>query len=233
MKKTALLPILFVATLFSCNGDFDAYELSVINEPALHFADQLEDSVDFYTTDSWTLTPQCDWITVVGDTYGKVHHDNGKRYRYHCPIQLKPNDTGHTRTGMLLLKSEDKVTYIPFVQLGVPEFSRPEYSVASYVGGLSSLPDSAYFVLTKNANSMEDSLVFVAHGWWQLTPADPAVSWVSADTYSGNRGRNKVMLTFQPNTDMSNERMARMTFTSGGVSSLITVRQLPAAVSAD
>lgn len=233
MKKTALLPLLFVAALFSCNGDFDAYELSIINEPFFHYADQLNDSVDFYTTDSWTLTPQCDWITVVGDTYGNVRHDNGKRYRYHCPVQLKPNNTGHTRTGTLLLKSEDKVASISFVQLGVPEFSHPVYSVASYLDVHSSLPDSAYFALTKNANSVEDSLVFVAHDTWQLSLDNPADDWVSADTYSGYRGRNKVMLTLQPNTDPSNERSARMTFTSGGVSTLITVRQLPAAVSAD
>lgn len=228
MKKTALLPLLFVAALFSCNGDFDAYELSIINEPSLHYADQLNDSVDFYTTDSWTLTPQCDWITVVGDAYGNVRHDKGKRYRYHCPLLLKPNDTGHTRIGMLQLKSEDKVTYISFVQLGVPEFRHPAYSVASYMDVHSSLPDSAYFDLTPKANAQEDSLVFVAHNTWQLSLDNPADDWVTADAYFGYRGRNKVTLTLRPNTDSSNERVARMTFTSGGVSSQITVRQAPA-----
>lgn len=239
MKKNTTISLAFgciLALFASCSSDAEVHQLSPFSASTVHFADQLVDSLQFLTTDSWTAQSQNDWISTKGVTSGTVANSYGTRYFVTVPIEMKPNATGRTRTGSVVVNSHEFSFNMPFVQLGILEITHPAFTAEKWLDVSRGIPAEASFVLTDSAHWTVDSLCFNVHGNWDLEFAEqPNPDWIAVDKSTDLPGRYKVNLSLTPNTDTGNGREAKLRLTtdvSGGerISNTITMRQLPAVV---
>ncbi|MBR1498105.1 MAG: BACON domain-containing protein [Bacteroidaceae bacterium] len=229
LSKPLLLLCSLTFFFASCAGDPETHQLMPVTGGSVLFADQTADSVLFYTFDSWTVTSQADWLRIEGDSHADIKYDYTKRYLCRVDVSVLPNTTGHTRQGLVQVRSYDYSYSVPFYQFGMLDVTRPAYTVESYLDEAALLPDVALHVLTDSANWEADSISFYVHNQWELTFADGAASdWLVLDKNTGRAGKNQVNLTLTPNTDTENGRETVLVLTSGEVSDRITVRQLPA-----
>lgn len=225
--KTFLLACSLLSLLASCN-DSETHMLTPVEQALIIYADQTVDSLSFYTFDSWTATSQVDWITIDGDSHQDFVYDNTKCYLCKAYLKAQPNTTGKTRKGFVLVKSYDYSYSAPFVQLGLIRMSHPYYTVDTWLDEQSRIPDVAHYELIDSAHWTEDSLCFTVENNWELVFEDETPSWLQLDNDTDLKGKYKVNLTLEPNTDKENERVTKLRLTSGEVSNEIVVRQLRA-----
>jgi len=213
----------------SCDNEPENHELTPVEQPIILFADQTVDSLLFYTYDSWTVTPQVDWIRVDGNSHVDLPYDYRTPYLCRVFVLVKPNATGRTRTGTVLVQSYEYSYLSPLVQLGLLRVSHPDYIVDSWLDEQSRIPDVAHYELTGNARWTSDYISFTVDSNWDLEYADATPpDWISFDKCTGLPGSYRVNLTLKENTDTEKGRKAVLRLTSGEVSNLITVSQLPA-----
>lgn len=227
-KKLLLVCSLF-SLLASCVNDPEVHQLVPIESPFVLYADQMEDSLRFYTLDSWTVTPQVDWIMVDGDSHKEIKYNYTKRYLFKVMLLFKPNTTGRARKGTVLVQSYDYSYYAPFVQLGLLQVSHPALTVESFLDEQETIPDVAHYELIDSAHWTNDSICFTVQNDWNLDfVGESAPDWLVLDKKAGYWGNRRVNLTLTPNTDTENGRETQLRLTSGEVSNIISVRQLPA-----
>ena len=228
-KKTLLLACSLLFLIASCANDPERHELTPVEKSFILYADQKTDSLFFYTFDSWSITSQADWITVESDPNVNIKYDYMKRYLCRIIVSFKPNTTGKTRYSTVLVKSYDYSCAFPFVQLGLLHISHPAYTIDSYLDKQSSIPEVAHYELIDSANWTSDSICFTVENNWDLVFAsETEPDWLTLDKRTDLPGKHKVNLTLTENTDTENGREATLRLTSGEVSNLITIRQLPA-----
>jgi hypothetical protein len=223
-----LLACSLLPFLASCDGEQERHELTPDVSSIVLYADETIDSLRFFTFDSWTVTPQADWITVDGDSHLDLVHDNSVRYLCKVFFNVEPNTTGKTRTGTVLVQSYDYSFTSPFVQLGLLRLSHPLFTTDTWLNEQSGIPDVAHYELTDSAHWTSDSICFTVQSNWDLVFADEAPEWLELDNTMGIPGKYSVHLKLVPNTDKENGREARLKLVSGKVSNEIIVRQLPA-----
>ena len=206
----------------------ETHELSPVGNSAILYADHTVDSLQFYTFDSWTVTPKDNWISVDGDSHMNIIYNYA--YRYLCKIFLKiqPNTTGKTRCGTVLVQSYNYSYSAPFVQLGILKITHPAYTVDTYLDEQSGIPEVAHFELVDSAHWTRDSICFTVQNNWDLVFDREQPEWVTLDKTTDLRGKYKVNLTLDPNSDTENGRQAKLKLISGEVTNEIVVRQLPA-----
>ena len=227
--KKLLLACSLLSLLASCMKEPEVHQLIPIESPFVLYADQMEDSLRFYTLDSWTVTPQVEWIIVDGDSHKEINYNYTKRYLFKIMLLLKPNTTGRTRKGTVLVQSYDYSYSAPFVQLGLLQVSHPAFTAESYLDEQKVIPDVAHYELIDSAHWTSDSICFTVQNDWSLEFAgETAPDWLLLDKKAGFWGKSRVNLTLTPNTDTENGRETKLRLTSGEVSNIISVRQLPA-----
>ena len=227
--KTLLFACSLLPLVWCCNGDPDTHELSPSVQPVILYADDTLDSLSFYTFDSWTVTPQADWITIAGDAHMDIKYNNTKRYLCKVFVKTLPNTTGRTRSGSVLVQSYDYSYSTPVVQLGQLNVSHPARTVDTWLDDLHIVPLDARYVLTDSAHWTRDSICFTVQDRWELTFVDGKPDWL--DFYEETNhlpGTYSVLLTLVPNQDKEHERETTLCLTSGGIANTITVRQLRA-----
>ena len=226
--KTSLLACSLLLSLACCVSSPEMHQLSPIEQSIILYADQTVDSVCFYTFDSWTVTPQDEWITINGDSHKDIVNDYTKRYYCKVFLTVQPNTTGQTRCGTVLVKSYEYSYSAPFVQLGLLKVSHPAYTVDSYLDDSYVIPKLAHYELIDSAHCLRDSICFTVQNNWTLNFDGEQPEWLDLDSKSGASGKCRVNLTLTPNSDTENGREAKLKLTSGAVSNEIVVRQLPA-----
>ena len=224
-----LLACSLLPFFFSCSNDPEWHELTPIEKSFILYADQKIDSLLFYTLDSWNISSQADWITIESEPNVNIKYDYMKRYLCRIIVSFKPNTTGKTRYSTVLVNSYDYSCSFPFVQLGLLNVSHPAYTIDSYIDKQSSIPEVAHYELIDSAHWTRDSICFTVENNWDLVFAsETEPDWLTLDKRTDLPGKHKVYLTLTENTDTENGREATLRLTSGEVSNLITVRQLPA-----
>lgn len=226
-KNSFLLACCLLPFLTSCNEETERHGLTPDVSSIILYADETRDSVCFYTFDSWTVTPQADWITVSGPSHLDIVHDNSIRYLCKVFLDVMPNTTGKTRTGTVLVQSHDYSYSAPFVQFGLLKVSHPLYTVDTYLDQQSGIPDVAHYELVDSAHWTSDSVCFTVQNNWDLVFVDDTPDWLTLSETTGLPGKSRVYLTLAQNTD-TEERKARLKLISDEVSNEILVRQLPA-----
>ncbi|MBO4549718.1 MAG: BACON domain-containing protein [Bacteroidaceae bacterium] len=226
--KTLLLACSLLPFLASCDGEQERHELTPDVSSIIIYADETLDSLCFYTFDSWTVTPQVDWISVDGDSHLDIKYDNSMRYLCKVFLNVKPNTTGKTRTGTVLVKSYDYSYSAPFVQLGLLRVTHPGFTADSYLDEQSGIPDVAHYELIDSAHWTTDSICFTVQNNWDLVFADETPEWLTLEKTAGVPGKYHVHLTLVPNLDTEEGRKTKLRLVSDKVSNEIIVRQLPA-----
>lgn len=226
--KSLLFACSLLTLAVSCANDPETHELIPVEQPFILYADQTVDSLRFYTFDSWTVTPDVDWISVDGATHLDIPYDYTKRYLCRVFLKIKPNTTGVTRGGTVLVKSYDYSYSSPFVQLGMLNVLHPTYTVDSPFDEYGIIPKQVHFELVDSAHWLQDSICFKVENNWDLAFVDEAPEWLTLDKTTDLKGRYRVNLSLVPNEDTENGREAKLRLTSGDVSNEIVVRQLPA-----
>lgn len=230
--KSLLLVCSLLPFFTSCDNEPENHELSPVEKSIILYADQTLDSLRFYTYDSWTVTPKADWISIEGKSQMDLKYIYWAPYLCRVFVTVEPNTTGQTRTGTVLVQSYEYAYSSPVVQLGLLKVSHPGYIVDCWLDEQSYIPDVAHYELTVNANSTSDYISFTVQNNWSLTSADDTpADWIAFDgRTSGLPGEGRVNLILEKNTDAKEERTATLRLTSGEVSNLITIRQLPAEI---
>lgn len=227
--KSLLLVCSLLPFIAACINDPERHELRPVGSSIILYADHTIDSLRFYTYDRWTVTPQDNWISVDGDSHVDLNYDYSISYLCRVFLKIQPNTTGKTRCGTVLVQSYKYSYSSPFVQLGILKVTHPAYTVDSYLDEQSGIPDVAHFVLVDSAHWTNDSICFTVQNNWDLVlEGDPKPEWISYDKMTDLKGKYRVNLTLDPNTDTENERVAKLKLTCNGVSNEIVVRQLPA-----
>ena len=225
--KTLLLVCSLLALMASCDSEPERHELSPVEQSIIIYADQTLDSLRFYTYDNWTATSQTDWISFVGKSReDNITNDYMKRFLCRVIVSVKPNTTGRTRYGSVLVQSYDYSYSSPIVQLGMLDVSHPVVSVDSWLDEQSRIPDVAHFELVDSALWTSDYISFTVQNNWDLVFVGEAPDWLTLDRQSDLPGKHQVNLTLKVNPE-ANERRATLRLISGEVSNDIIVRQLP------
>ena len=229
--KTLLLACSLLPFLASCDGEQERHELKPViteSQSLILYADETIDSLCFTTYDSWTATPQVDWISVDGNSQQDFAYDNMICYLCKVFLNVKPNTTGKTRMGTVLVQSYDYSCSFPFYQLGLLNVSHPAWTHDTWLDENARIPEVAHYELIDSAHWTSDSICFTVQNDWKLVIVDEAPEWLTLDNLSGVSGKNHVHLTLVPNTDTENERVAKLKLVTEVVSNEIVVRQLPA-----
>lgn len=217
-----------ILLIASCADDPERHELTPDVHSLVLFADQTSCSFGFHTYDSWTVTPDVDWISVYGDSHLDIAYDFRNIYHSTVSFITKPNATGKTRIGTVTVKSHYTMA-VPFYQIGMLDVWHPAYTVDTWLDERSRIPDVAHYELTDSAHVEEDSICFAAHGDWTLDVVGEKPEWFMFNgKTAGSSGRNQVKFDLVQNTDTENERTVKLCLTSGKISNEIIVRQLPA-----
>ena len=229
--KTLLLVCSLLTFLMSCDNEPENHQLTPVEGSIILYADQTTDSLSFYTFDNWSVTPQVDWINVVGKSReDNIKYDYTKCYLYTVFVSAKPNTTGKTRVGTVLVQSYDYSYSLPFVQLGLLNVTHPYFTADSWLSEQANIPEVAHFELKDSAHWTSDSICFTVDDNWELMFADEtAPDWLSfgEQELSGLRGKHKVIFTLVPNTDTENGREAKLKLVCREITNEIVVRQLP------
>lgn len=223
--------LLFLMT--SCVDDPEKHALIPEVNYLVLFADQTSSSISFETYDSWTVTPDVEWITVYGDSHLDIPYNYMNLYHSTVSLIVQPNLTGKTRQGSVRIKSYDYSSPIPIVQLGLLDVWHPSYKIDSYLVNsffdeYSRIPDNAHYELIDSAHWEVDSICFTVQNPWKLeVVGEPEWLVLGDGVVTGPTGENSVKFTLVPNLDKKNGRETKLRLTSGDVSNEIIVRQLP------
>ena len=227
MKKVIfLLLVLLTAAMYSCSDNTDRHELSIVypNGFAL-FADQTQDSIVFLTFDSWQVSSNASWISVVGKSREDITYDYYKNYLIHVDLALEPNTTGRTRMGNVMVRTYDYEGAGLYVQYPFLNITHPTINLDTYIGNNNSVPSNMDFVLRDSANAVNDSLCFNVRKEWTLSFASGAdQTWLQLPTTSGAEGYNVVPITLEQNLTPQ-ERKTELILTSSGVENHISIVQ--------
>ena len=225
MKKI-LLPLMALAILLTgaCNKESYYHTMSVVKpvQAGIVFADQEIDTLQFYTTDNFTLTSNADWA-VVPDTMksGKIKNYYHQVWVVTSPIVFDANTTGSPRTAQISIKcfgddDWDNTGTATFHQISWLDITRPlpKYSYKERV------VTGATFEAEDSATQVTDTLVFYVFNKWTLTDGD----FVHPEVLSGNPGENKVALRVEQNASTTSRETSIM-LTSRGVKTSIKYTQ--------
>lgn len=232
MNRLYLILASFVYFSFfsSCNkSEIDNHGLYVLypSTNKILYADQVNDSLVFQTFDSYEVIPyKSDWITVTAGASYSVNYDPRKLYTFTTLLEFTQNTTGITRVGSVKIDSYEYSSAGVYFQLGFSDITHPapKYSDPTQV-----IPESASFEMDVDATSEEDSICFTVSQPWTLDFEENADrTWATIDKVAGQKGYNKVSVTFTPNTDMVNMRSTAFILKCGDVKNLIKITQLSA-----
>lgn len=214
--------------LQSCMGDNESHGTNIYNSlgqmgPTQLFADQTVDSLFVMSYDSWTArTENGEWFEI-SDKQCKV--PAGYIVTQTVVVKTTPNTTGKLRSGSIWVNSEyaeygpmsTNVYQLPWLNITVPvaQYEQLEDKGEKYV--------AAKFEATLNA---ADNYALLACTVYADATITSDADWfnVPNECQTLTPGEHGVKFVVLPNNDEA-ERVAHVTLTSNGVSSVITYKQ--------
>ncbi len=213
-----ILPLMAIAMLAlgACDKESYYHTMSIIKpvQASIVFADQQFDTLEFYTTDNFTLTSKVDWA-VVPDTSksGKIPNYYKQVWIVSTPIVFDANTTGSPRTAGININcfgddDWNQTATATFHQLSWLDITQPvpKYSYKDRV------VTDATFEAEDSATQITDTLRFNVYDNWTLTDGD----FIHPQTLSGAPGEHKVALDMTANTDTV-PRETTLKLTSRGI----------------
>lgn len=230
MKKAFFLVLTcLTGMMFQSCGDSDSHTLYITYPYAdakYLFADGIEDSIKFLTTDSWKMRADNNWMTFRNGQNAieqSVTHYESTIYEFTEAINFLCNNTGKRREGYVNVMAHEYLCSAVYRQRPIFNFSHPLPN--GYDGFWE--PNDYTLALQDSAHVVEDSVCFRVRKPWQMDiiPSNGPTDWITISPSSGASGPGKVTVLLTPNTTGS-ERQAKLKLISSGVENVITVTQL-------
>ncbi len=184
------------------------------------YADQTYDTLHVYSLDSWTAALTQDWLDVTPKSYTVAPMTNADT---RLTVTTAPNTTGEVRTASLVVSSYDVIsmgiTQYPWLNIIFPNAI---YDNGDPIGDNDPTQLSARFELPLRATTSDTTVVFRVYQDNATLQSD--ADWLTPEETTFSAGRDTVRLTVTPNQTAAT-RTGRLTLTSAGVSSVITVTQ--------
>lgn len=220
----------FGLLLTSCSKESSYHALGVVypssTQPALLYADQVSDSLLFYTTDNFQISvKEATWIQVP-DSMKSGNITNYYRTVFYVPVYLtfEANTSGKPRTGNITIRSYDNddwdnIATAAYYQVAWHNVLQP---APTYQSGSDGVITSASFKKTVAATQETDTIVFHAYGKWTLT--DGGFIHVEKGLQTGGEGEHVLPVTLDVNATTEN-RTSTLVLSSNGVSTPIEYTQ--------
>ncbi len=226
MRLKHIAPLLLVVLGFSaCSEASQDFHFTYFTPTGnkVFYADQQTDTVHLVSTDPWTASSSASWFTFTPNS-GKpsgsqVSSDTRLNFTFDA------NTTGSIRFAVINVNSENSIA-LPVYQLPWLRVSRPEPTYLNDNNVQVNALEASQMICRLNvlAASQSDSVkVYNYQPGARLTVTGNG--WIAAlDTTFSSTGMHVVKLSYQPNTT-AQEREAKLTFTSAGVSQEIVLVQ--------
>ena len=211
----SIIPAALCALVLSaCSDAEQSFHQLAFEQPANLvkelYADQRTDSIVFISYDPWTSTASEEWL-VLSPTSGKTQAGVGVRNIVH--LNFRTNDTGLSRTATINVTSyfngSCRVVQYPYINIIYP-YARQQAD-GTYVFEHRLQASATTMQLVYNAFATQPSLACDA-------------DWLTFNEDDVKTGRNTLTLQVSPNLT-EEDRTARLTLTSNGISTAITVVQ--------
>lgn len=179
------------------------------------FADQLSDTVHIVSFDSWTARSATSWISVspeseevpagyIGDT--------------RLTIKTEANTTGKNRSGFFEVKSYSNIG----MAVNQSHWLNIEHPRPIYNAAVDFSDKVASFKMDVFAHTADTTITFTVYQNAATLVSD--ADWFVPKAGSFEKGKHEVSITVTPNTS-NQERTAKLTLTSGGISTPIQIIQ--------
>lgn len=235
-----------VAALMMCACDNGSettnHTLAVTRPDGVAYADQTKDTLQVYSTDTWTATiADVDWLSPneFSRTIGSNILDNAS-----FPLTVKPNTTGKIRTATISVKANGKTLNKTYAQMPWLNIKRPTQEIRRSDGTVTSLYDydhlselMAYFYFQAEAKGAQDSITMTLYApSAEITTGDDWVSLRNADNeyvksmtvtlQSGEVSRNIVIPFVASASTLKSKRTGTITITtSNGLVQPVSIYQ--------
>lgn len=238
MKKVLLITATLITVLSSCNSTYENHELRIVypNMAGIYNGEWLypgiqEDSIKFFTTDSYSMQLDESWAHFRGVSSQNLPYVPGNVYGIKHFVDFDQNYTGNMRVCTASVSSYEWKAYAVYYQPGWHDVRTREKSVIQYFPNSSSVPLKMAFSQTATASQTTDTLSFNLHCEALLSVSEDGTSdWVKitdanmGENFLAPSGYHKVNLEFTPNTS-SQERKATLKLTGNTVTTDITLIQ--------
>ncbi len=189
------------------------------------YADQPQDSVVFYTFDSYRATTNASWVSIASGMEA-ITIENSYWYMVavSIPLLFEPNTDGRTRECAISIYNygaDNWATTITasFLQLGWLNITNASVTYEEYSS--TSYPLTATFELSDSALQVTDSLAFTVYGDWEI---EYEPGFINIEQTSGSAGHNVVPIVVAANEE-TGERSADITLRSSGVETTVKLTQ--------
>lgn len=212
--KTILAAALCALVLSACSDAEQTFHQLAFEQPSNLvkelYADQRTDSVVFVSYDPWTATASEEWL-VLSPTSGTTPAGVGVRNIVH--LNFRTNDTGLSRTATINVASyfngSCRVVQYPYINIIYP-YARQQ-------------ADGTY-VFEHRLQASATTMQFVYNAFATQPSLTSDADWLTFNADDVKTGRNTLTLQVSPNLT-EEERTARLTLTSNGISTAVTIFQ--------
>ncbi len=231
--RKGLLLSFFALSFFlsSCNKDDEIHSVYMVY-PSVSanylsqgfqpvFADQVEDTLAFCSTEAWELVSSDDsWLHVPEAIRKYTNVKSSTLYEVRDLVTFEPNTTGRKRTGTIRINAGEYTITTGYLQLPYLNVHRPMRLLRS--GDLLTSVSDSLVAIADSCNVTLDSIAFTTYADWMLTIKQG--DWTTLGATSGRKGYNKVYLTLQPN-EASTDRTDTIYLTSAGITDAMPIKQ--------
>lgn len=224
--KTRIATLLIALTALTACSDasFEAHQSFFYPqkpEGMLLYADQTTDTTNVYSLDSWTATTEGDWFDINPK---ECTIPVGMAKLTHMTLTTTPNLSGMNRSGRMVVKSHDTISQL-VCQCTWLNIIYP-FANYTYEGEEESYATrKATFSQTLPFDAVKTEVRFNTYSSGATLRSD--AEWLQPEeTAFPEAGNYTVKVQVQPNA-AKEKRVGRLTLSSAGVSSVITVEQLP------
>lgn len=227
MKKIAPLAICGIALLAAAcsESSYEVHQTYFYPQQPYGmklYADQPSDTIRLISMDSWTISPQADWISVSPSSMD-VPANDGSNTR--LTVSVEPNTTGKNRRGQFHVSSYDNIG-MTVNQYSWLNIIRPSASISqgSQPADINSdfENSTATFSMNIPATVTDTTVIFRVYRDNATLTSD--AEWFKPAETTFSAGRHEVDITVQPNGTTAS-RTATLILTSAGISTPIAVKQ--------
>lgn len=218
---------LVVGFTTSCDSDDPDYHtigirsLSVKTIPVTYYADQISDTLQITSTDSWQANTNTPWITFSKTKGAQVSEDVkysfGTEFAFKEGINLQPNLTNNVRYAGITVKANGRSVVLNLAQNYYLNVTDPAMTPTGLITS-----DTEDFVKTLDASATATTIAFHVY---RAATLETTTDWITLSQTEFPAGIYTTNISLQPNTTGAKRDGIISLKSSTGVVTKIVIRQ--------